>query len=84
MKLSMIWNLRSCRWQEDILRRLQWNVSKPVKRTELETQARTLYKIWIMPRGTKEYIYMVFVPSSWPRDPEILEISRVTEVSLLC
>ena len=84
MKLSIIWNLLSCRWQEDILRSLQRNVSKPVERTELETQARTSYKICIMPRGTTEIIYLVFVPSSWPRDPETLEISRVTGMSLLC
>ena len=46
-------------------RSLQWAVSKPVKRTELETQARALYKTWTMPRGTMENIYLIFVSCPW-------------------
>ena len=63
---------------------LQWAVSEPVKRTELETQARTLYKTWTMPPGSMENMYLIFVPSSWHRDPETLEISRLNKLSLLC
>ena len=56
---------------------LQWPVSKPVERSELETQRRALHKIWIIPCSIIENIYLILVPLSWHRGSETLGISRV-------